>query len=243
VAKIIIAGDSYGLGEWGIGTRVTHPGINQYFREWGYNVINCAGPGYSLEESFWSLRDCMSNCYQTEDIVLWIQTDPSRSIDHSTLAQDLKSNNGLNPLLYDILDKNYADINDLGKQHDTLIHAIGGLFDLRCDKTYSNLHFLIKSWMALLMQDRHPTYFEKHFGIVKSVDIKQIALEQFDHALAQKVVVELGQWSQNDQILDQNRHIFTDGFHPSRQGHRILFEHLITTLNLAKLHTEFAQTD
>lgn len=243
MAKIIVAGDSYGLGEWGIGTRVTHPGINQYFREHGYDVINCAGPGFSLKESFWSLKDCLSNCYQTGDLVLWIQTDPSRSIDYNTVIQDLKSHNGLNSLLYEILDKNYADINDLGKQHNTLIHAIGGLFDLRCHNTYSNLNFLIKSWIALLMQPQHPTYFENHFGIVKSFDLQRVDLQQFDQDLAQKIVDELWQWSQNDQLLEHDQHIFQDGFHPNRLGHKILFEHLITKLNLDKLPAQLTQTD
>lgn len=244
MTKVIIAGDSYGLGEWraggkwGTGIKVTHPGINQYFEEYGYQVVNCAGSGFSFEESISSLRDCLFDCYQPGDIVLCIQTDPSRSVDYSTLTQNIKKHNGLNSLLYELINKNYSSLDELGKQHNTIIHLIGGLFDLYFKQTYSNLNFLIKSWIALILQDQsleYSEYFKNQFGIIKSISIQHIMVEELDYTLSQQIIEELWQWSQNEKIIRLNRRMFNDGFHPNRHGHKILFENLVATLNLAKL--------
>jgi len=243
MTKIIIAGDSYGLGEWTIGTKISHPGINQYFNDYGYQVINCCGGGFSLEESFWALRQCLDQClgnnHQHNPLILWIQTDPSRSLNFESLNQDLIKFAGLKNLLNNIVQDNYAQLNTLAQQHDTVIHAIGGLYDLIVDPSYSNINFLVKSWIGLLMQSQLPKLFAQHFGIVKNTNIQDLDLKQFEFELSEKIIEEFCSWRENSKVL--NYPCFNDGFHPNRHSHKILFDYIVDKLSLENLQDQNCQ--
>ena len=43
---IIITGDSWGCGEWGVDTNtpIVHGGLSDYFEQDGYNIINLSHP-------------------------------------------------------------------------------------------------------------------------------------------------------------------------------------------------------
>jgi hypothetical protein len=226
MSKIFIAGDSYGRGEWAISGDLTHDGIEHYFKEIGCQVINCAGCGFSLRESFCALTDCLAEHYQTGDIILWIQTDPSRDINYDTVHEDLKMHGGLNVLLKYLITKTYHDMDQLAKHYNTVIYAIGGLFDLYTDCQYTNLNFLVKSWIKLLLGDDCP----EHFGIVKSITVNRLNFKNFGPKLSQQIVDEIWDWDQNSTLLYHS--LFPDKFHPNRHGHKILFDYIIPKLNL-----------
>jgi hypothetical protein len=89
MANIMIMGDSWACGEWGMppdSHRVTHPGTAQYLREAGHTVRSVAHGG----SSNWAQVDRMSphHAYQLDpagphsaratEVIVWFLTDPIR---------------------------------------------------------------------------------------------------------------------------------------------------------------------
>jgi hypothetical protein len=81
-SNILIAGDSWGCGEWphrsaGLPNGVVlHKGLEQYFLDLGFPVTNLSVAGYSNKQSI----DALINCTNLDqfDKIYWIQTDPLR---------------------------------------------------------------------------------------------------------------------------------------------------------------------
>jgi len=76
--KIIIAGDSWGIGEWTDGQR-THRGLEQYLLDDGHSVINLSRGGMSNMSIIDALEQGLKE-HKDADRVIWFQTDPMREL-------------------------------------------------------------------------------------------------------------------------------------------------------------------
>jgi hypothetical protein len=78
--RILIAGDSWGCGEWAIfGRKVAHLGLQTYLTEYGCEVTNVSVGGYSNKDSINSIKNKLISTY-TCDSIIWFQTDPIRDL-------------------------------------------------------------------------------------------------------------------------------------------------------------------
>lgn len=207
--KIMIAGDSWGCGEWDNETPHARPhlGIEQYFREYGCNVMNTSIGGSGNELSTNSIM--LLAPWFKPHIILWIQTDPIRNIPWNHVfpetVDDLCNLQRLH------LNNIYDRLNSLGQP----IYCMGGCskLDISLMSGYTNLMPIIPSIIEFF-GCVSPKFWHSN-SWVPNVRLSQSAIDML-----------LENTSDPLKILDR-KWFFPDGAHPNRAAHLKLFEHLV----------------
>lgn len=229
--KIIISGSSWGCGEWDKGDVINHKGLEQYFIDDGFTVVNASVGGHSNKQSILAISDIIPT---NQDIVLWIQSDPVSELrPFTSLTDRIKKSRGIANLKKDLLNEQYSDLSAMASRFDIVVYAIGGREDLNLEllKQYHKIVPCVESWVRLLIghMEKYVDMFPQ--GTYNDWTIRDIRLQDLDSSLAEQVINEIWQ-------LDQNLHIYKeaifnpDGRHPNRLGHKILFDYLIKELKL-----------
>jgi len=236
--KIFIGGDSWARGEH---PNFHHLGLQQYFVEEGYQVINSSVLGASNYDSIDILNNDLREQYQSGDLIFWVQTDPLRDLRgpkplYHRLVPQITSAKGIYSLMDILLHNSYRKLEAVGNNYSATIYAIGGLCSVGDVGLFNFINPIVTSWPRLLVGDI-PKY--------KQVDWSKFAIwcsdwtaEQlginpivYDHDLAKKVILEADELNQNRKIF--NEPIFSpDGQHPNRYGHKILYDYIKAKLKI-----------
>lgn len=153
---IIIIGDSWGVGEWGMENnwyRLTGPGIGQYFMLTD-RVVNLSVGAGSNAMALTRLHEFLRQYHcQTNDTFYWIVTDPQRDIDDATKITDWS--NGIEQTIQNVLLQSFDRANAIAMEYNIQINLIGGLCDLdpSWGDLYSNLKISVPSWTKLINPD------------------------------------------------------------------------------------------
>jgi lysophospholipase L1-like esterase len=251
--KIFIAGSSWARGEWASGNPVVqHDGIKQYFADAGYTVVD-ASQARSYHSRVISYLDIkLGNNYKDGDIVFFIMADPlldiimpelaslklKRDLDATNLpglTQAIEQCNGLINLIRKQQDIIYQQLDTVAKKYNVKIHCIGGTYNVNTDilSKYANLLPTVVSWIYMLagQYKEHPGTDDPKFGITYTWGINYIDLSTYTTEFAEQVKQEFDTIKDSTRIMDEL--IFhPDGLHPNREGHKILFDHLVKELKL-----------
>jgi hypothetical protein len=250
-SKVFVAGLSWAMGEWQ-GPEVQHGGIQEYFAEAGYKVINSAKPRVYHQRINQILDQKLTESYQPGDLIFWVQADPlldlivpertemgilkSRaSIALPNFSQQIQSAGGIKQLILKQQNTIYQELNAIAAKHNTQVYCIGGTFNINQHvvKPYTQLTAVAPSWINLLIGHlrEHPDTANTDFGVVHTWDLGYVDLATYDTTFADQVKLELKELTDNLQKF--NELIFhPDGLHPNREGHKILFDHIVKELNL-----------
>jgi len=248
--KVAIFGDSWGRGEWSdyrlnirSDSNITHLGLEQYFTDLEHAVFNMSIPGGSNKNSIDKLTDFLNTQKNNNFIVLFITTEPTRNFrpNYNTFKQDIVDHNGLFELRIKTLYDDLKILNDLGQEHNQIIHLIGALGSVPDIDQYSNLSCLCLSWPELLVGDLYPDIDFEFFGVWPNdwlIDGEIINkwltpknLQQFDLVFADKLVQQLNKLDINH-IIFEHPLFYPDKHHPNRDGHKILFNYIKENLDL-----------
>lgn len=249
--KVFIGGSSWARGEWQ-GPNVSHRGLVQYFIDAGYQVIDASQARSYHSRAIQNLKNTLEKQYQPNDIVLFVMADPLLDIIMPELAKlhikrndqvknlqqfsnEIKLAGGVVALIRKMQDQIYNQLNAVADQFNTTIHCIGGTYNVNTNisKNYQNLHPLVVSWIYLLVGhfQEHPGIDHPEFGISYTWGIDYINLDLYEQTFAKQVQEEVQSISDKTGIMKEL--IFhPDGLHPNREGHKILFDHLIKQLKL-----------
>jgi hypothetical protein len=224
--RILIAGDSWGCGEWAVfGRKVAHLGLELYFNEYGCPVTNVSVGGYSNIESINSIKNKLID--NTYDAIIWFQTDPIRDL------RPYKDNGDKFALEIDeflkmhdeLLIKNYTELNSLGPNLLGPVICLGGCSDITPSliNDYSNLKPAIPSIVEFFGCKNPPLWVPgsrwlSDEGITIS---KSIVNYMYDTD---------PKWTQVRFGTDSNlnkKWFFPDGYHPNRHALKEIFDYLI----------------
>jgi hypothetical protein len=234
--NIIIAGDSWGCGEWPRkqGFEIEHKGLEQYFIEYGYTVVNLSKGGSSNSES---IKRLIQHGINVNDIVFWIMSGPFRDLmpDVKKITKALVDAQGVYSLLRNLMQKSFNELNQIGHP----INLIGGLCNIDTDisSSYNNLTALIPSWVNLLVGNM-PEYTHsknQNFVMIPGIFINYVNLSEIEQDLAKSIIDDL-------YTIDKNMLVFRedvfrpDGCHPNRHGHKILFDSIVNALEIDRHH-------
>jgi hypothetical protein len=249
--KIIVAGSSWARGEWAPNDPVVqHDGIKQYFADAGYTVVDSSQARSYHSRVITFLKKKLESNYVENDIVLFIMADPlldiimpelgirkrSLSIKHLPgFTKSIEEAGGLINLIRRQQDHIYSSIDAVAKQYNTVIHCIGGTYNVNTNisKSYSNLSPLLVSWIHLLVGNllEHQHSVDPEFGISYTWGINYIGLDSYTPDFAEQVRQEFKLIEDSTRIMDEL--IFhPDSLHPNREGHKILFDYIVKELNL-----------
>lgn len=210
---ILIGGSSWGCGEWTWFNKrnygVSHKGLEQYLVDDGFSVVNSSQGGSSNSKSIRRVaRQLELGNY---DHIIWFQGDP---------LGDLKPYENFNSLFAsyqqvlersnELLNSHYEKLNQLGNK----VICIGGCSKLDPDiRNYNNLIPLVDSMIELIIPHiTAPKVWCE--GWVHYID-SSINESLLDCLLVDKKIQEQ---------LTAEPIMNPCGFHPNRDGHRILFD-------------------
>jgi hypothetical protein len=235
--KVFIGGDSWGCGEWTHEASIAHKGVETYFNEVGYNVVNSSAGKVSNFMSIDRLQESLKEKYSEADLIFWFKTDTIRDLHHNnyyTLTNELKKFGNFKGLINFLSDNSYNNLNQLAARHNTKIYLIGGYGSLIPDllEKYDNLVPLVPSVVDLLV-GHHEKYsaITKNFQGTTNWGIKHINLKEYDLSMAGELIIELSNMCAAKDNIFQEKIFWPDGHHPNRHGHRILFDYIMKKLN------------
>tara|TARA_B110000503_G_scaffold69416_1_gene108192 strand:+ start:6100 stop:6822 length:723 start_codon:yes stop_codon:yes gene_type:complete len=232
--KILIAGDSWGCGEWSVDeprdtdciyfgkfTSIAHKGLEQYLLDDGHSVTNLSIPGGTFRTTLESLQ--LEN--GTYDAKFVFVTDAFRGVTkhHDVPAFRYKHNwfwtPEHSPQFYkDLYQRNIREFVDTLshlKASRGPIYLIGGLSKVSYETT--NVKVAIPSMLELIVPGttQYDTFFlYYHHDLTRENANK----ETIDYV-----------WEQNKSWLMYSRHdmLKPDNHHPNREAHLIAYKHLL----------------
>ena len=217
--KILIAGDSWGCGEWGWDDDgnygLIHEGL-AHFLSTQHTVVNVSKAGASNKEAIELLSQqlTLDNSF---DFIFWFQTDPLRDArPYSFFKQKILSFEALMELQLDLLLAAYTRLNNL----KIPVYCLGGASLLKTEyfDNYSNLTPIVPSVTNLILgksYDHPEIWFSEWLKLIK----KQFDLDSLNKLYSEKL--------KQNELLDNHRDLFyPDGYHPNRIAHEILYNYL-----------------
>jgi hypothetical protein len=235
---IIIAGDSWGCGEWCnnsiTGYRISHPGLTQYLSELGYLVINLSKPSGSNGHSADRVNDFLTvSTHLNISHVFVFQTEWTRDIEFEDKEfPDRSFSTDYLNFKMQFISRFYYKLSRISQQTNIPIQLIGGCSDTiwsdNFSQEYPGLSVCCQSFTNLLLTGNHrivdPVYAlmtkksEKDIVYLKNnIDSKdlQLLLDDIDQGNQRMVT-----WAQ------QKSFFWPDWVHANRTAHGILFEFL-----------------
>lgn len=220
---IVIAGDSWGAGEW-INLEITHSGLAQYFVDDGFNVVNLSQPGngpFCLLQPLSSFLEVNKKILNIQHVFL-LQSDIGRDFKkfgHSQAYRpiDWNKTKDLKENIKKIYRDFYSNLNHIGQNWGVTIHLIGGLTDLVMDfaHEFDYVNFLVPSWVQLIEPTASPVF------LFSQTDIP-------DYYRDKQQLLSYGQSAVERFDIFCNSQFFPDNGHPGRDAHKLLHQHLHT---------------
>jgi len=226
---IIIIGDSWGVGEWGVDENnkycLTGPGIGQYLSMTEHSIINLSKPAGSNKSALNSLEGLLKKFTpDSADEFFWIVTDPQR---HLSIDQLLDTSTTLYDQLFDSLRNSFIRADKLAADHNITIKIIGGLCDIEPHwvEPYTNLKLVVPSWGRLL-DENYSTYIGWSSAGAWAEAGEEIK-KRVPHLLSEWLDIADRIKKKADSIKKLSGRSFgNNDTHPSRYGHRILKDFL-----------------
>ena len=226
---IVIAGDSWGCGEWE-GMNVTHGGLAQYLLEDKYNVINLSVGGSSNWEIYERIKlffDSNIPNYLTEavEMVLVFQTEWTRdfSVERSTCIQSNIEKNAISCWQY--------RLSDIAIKQKVKIGLIGGCSDTmyfdNIEKEYPGLFIACQSFTNLCVNDNHRINDPAFFCRPGDELLPKLENHYKKYSSTDSLINDLDKGIKRMNVFKNNKNWFyPDGIHPNQQGHKKLYDYL-----------------
>lgn len=240
---VVIAGDSWGCGEWsrrgpGNDYYISHPGLAQYISDDGYTVVNLSQPG-------------AGNGMIADRLRLFFETSPGINVQTVIVFQsDFMRDNairfpgGPGSFLYDGIVNDSRDMKDfesravsafyyslsgLAKQHQINIYLIGGHCDTEWldafSREYPGVKVICQSMFNFLMNDDHridtPMFSCYDIG---AMDLLPALKERFGIDLGDRL--ELPE-QRSKSMGSCPEFFYPDNLHANRQGHEKLYKEIV----------------
>jgi hypothetical protein len=243
---IIIAGDSWGCGEWCRNEtdyndyKISHLGLTQYLLDLGYLVINLSKPGGSNSDSVDRVDNFLTMSTHLNILHVFIfQTEWMRDF----RFERLERNKGIlveyvaagySSLKMQLMRKFYYELSRISQETKTPIHLIGGCGDTiwldKFSQEYPGLSVCCQSLTNLLLTGNHRIEYPVHSLYRSENDIEYLK-KKLDSKDLELLLDDIDKGSQRIIAWDQQKSFFyPDGVHPNRLGHKILFDFLKTQI-------------
>jgi len=220
MAIFLIAGDSWGCGEWGHNPyEVKHSGLQYFLEQSGHEVKNISKPGCSNKVSSSLLEDSLQT-KPVPDYIIWFQTDPLRDLRPYDNFKNITSIEQMQLFAKARMDMIYTKLNNLGVK----IYCIGGCYKLHSNiSRFENLHALIPSVIELCLPNfKHTLWFSDWIPFLSKNFL------DFDELIEiKKINDNLGSDKESRQFF------YPDGAHVNRLGHQLIFNVVCEQLKLS----------
>ena len=198
-----------------------HTGLEQYFTDAGFTVLNLSKGNTS---NLTNLNSLANTDIDVNDIIIWFQTEPIRDLrPYHTLENKFETVDQLiierNNLLY----LTYKRLNSLGNK----IICIGGCSKLNkiLMNKFENLSGQVESFIELLLGENAAPDFWISKNAWQHL-FKHITIDNTNTFMYNQLIIQ--------SLKDNKEYFDLDATHPNRNGHKKLFNYLIDHENIFK---------
>lgn len=238
---IVLAGGSWGMGEWRKETpdaqsRITHRGLHQYLLDHQLDVINISEFGQSNWQTYQRISKLFSSGIAQHlktpiSTVFVFQVEWFKDVRHAD-SEKITIGHYDEHTAIQTMSTWYTQLSDLAVENSVKIGLIGSSSDTifldPFEKYYPGVFVACQSMTNLLINNDHRTHTPIHgilyqpiVEIFKGMTKDSRALEHLITA-SDNSMQRLDQWQSNPDWF------FPDGLHANRHGHKKLFEFLLT---------------
>ena len=234
---ILIAGDSWGCGEWprgdqSDGSTVLHGGLAEYCQQAGYDIINLSRGGTSNLQIYRAIKGYLERYPDLEiDKIFVFQTEYTRD-QGFTFDEDWTSILEADTLAGIWISRFYSFLADIAEESNCKIYIIGGCSDTiwldNITDHYPGLHIACQSLTNLILNNNQqvdkPVLSWYSIGDVELINrIKKLLPATRINNLIE--LITLG-YERENLLWANPKYFYPDGIHPNRLGHKILFNYL-----------------
>ena len=228
---IIVMGDSWGCGEWGLDPadnqyRILHKGISLYMQEAGYQVFSLAQGGSSNKKQVDQLLKTAASMDRPPDHIIWFLTDPFRDI----LQKSGQVPQGMSTTLPEYqAQREHLLREQFNRIRSLEVLLIGGACPVPAwvRDEYPNIKIVVPDLRCWLLPDVEPCDLINRAWIYP--DRADYALIDYwkDQNDISKKHLDIAECSAES---DNHKFFWPDGLHPNRLAHRMLTDYLLQTL-------------
>jgi hypothetical protein len=240
-SHILIAGDSWGRGEWNLEcTTVLHSGLQHYLENDGYTVTNISKGGNSNLDTVDRLSHYLDH-YSTQlpDLTLVFQTEYTRDFKHHAMQQDFGSADfshikTIDDLIGCWIERFYMRLSELSVRCQVPIFIIGGCSDTMAfdnmNLDYPGCTIACQSMVNLIIEgcaSISSPVFSWYNSDTEALVTKVRTV--IDTKNADEILKEIDKGYERCCLLKENpEYFYPDGKHPNKLAHRILYDYLQT---------------
>lgn len=242
--NILIAGDSWGCGEWDVNCDYnTHKGLQQFLEDDGHQVFNVSHQGLGNHEIYLNIKAFLDRSFISQiDLVIVFQSEYNRDYKFSGAwqnylsAEDWENIKEANSAAHRWLSRFYRNLSDISLSTNIPIKIIGGHADAIWLDDFENLYpgctIACQSMTNLILANNHRiqdpvfSFYEKRTEpLVKKLK-SLLGPDQIGDLLD---LINNG--IRREMLLRSNpEYFFPDGIHPNRKGYQILYDFLKDSL-------------
>jgi len=241
---IIIAGDSWGCGEWpqrySGPDEILHGGLAWYLRDAGKKVINLSQGGFSNQDILRSIHKFFNSgthFYLTETVqdIFVFQSEWYRDFSPATYHTDFDTTS-IDPVDNSMhlryLSKFYYGLSDIAKKYAISVKLIGGVEDTlwldQFQQEYPGVKIVCQSFTNLCVNNDHRVNKENFSISSKAADFLKNRTD--DPAVISLIESLIDNTLARQQIWDASpEYFFPDGKHANQKSHKKLFDFLVQT--------------
>lgn len=232
---ILIAGDSWGCGEWNIAcTEILHKGLEQYLIDDGYCVFNVSKPSISNLD----IINRINQWYDRfEDIkiekIFVFQTEFTRDFKHDIMQQMYGANDWSIKTVDDLastwVERFYFRLSEIAQEKKCKIYLLGGASDTmwfdNMENDYPGCSIACQSVTNLILEKNPKIEVPVFSWFTKNTEELVKKLKKI--VSAEDILNQINLGIERESLLEENPNFFfPDGIHPNRTGHKILYDFL-----------------
>jgi len=225
---ILIAGDSWGCGEWSSTEGITHGGLAQHLIDNNLPVVNISLPSGNNDEVVSYTKFFLKNNRHLKiSKVVLFQTDILRRPNPPDLSRGWLDFRTASCYGY------FNRIQDLARSFEIQFLVVGGLADIAISQQQldllPNVSIACQSFTNLIFNDRADIVnpITSNFGYDCIHGINKIK----SYSTADDIEIllsDIEEQRQRQDVINSNKQWFPDGSHPGRDAHKKLFDYLIS---------------
>lgn len=233
----LIAGDSWGCGEWLPDSKgIAHTGIQHYLEQDGHTVVNISRGGISNQDIVTRIALYLERFAELQPRqILVFQTEFDRDYKHRDRQMDYGANDWCTPQkIPDIwVARFYHGLSQIAQRHGVSIGIIGGCSDTLwfddMDLDYPGCQILCQSMINLVLHQDHRVrnpvlswYTKQSAEFVQSMRTHV----QTDHGLLLLLDHIQQGLDRECLVLEHPEWFYPDGVHANRHAHLVLYQHI-----------------
>jgi len=236
MTQILIAGDSWSLGEWAFNNstkklEVTHKGLEFYIKNNNIDVTNIGFGGSSNIDTINRINSWLDRFPGNVEKIFVFQTEYDRDFKFCKLNPDeLPNITKFSEVADRWIHRFYEKLSQIAIKNNCKIYIIGGASDTdwfdNMNADHPGCIIACQSLTSLICNNNHRVLNPVYSWYTRnSAELISILKKQLSNP--EEILEEIRKGFEREQeLLRNSKYFYPDGIHPNRDGHKVLYDFL-----------------